>query len=75
MVDAQIFCWKHEGIHYVDQAVGICAELGARVPLPLNSAMQAEFVKNLEVFGITGHVVLDANDVANEGIWVDSTGR
>ena len=76
--DTQIKCWRHEGVHPVNQAAGVCAGLYgvvARLPLPLNSEMNSQFAKNLADFGITGNVALDGTDLVTEGKWIDSTNR
>ena len=88
-VNSQIKCWKHEGVHLVDQAAGVCAGLDATLPLPLSYSMQREFVENIGKFDITGNVALDATRrpakvqgkkksgtrYNTQGRWRDSTNR
>lgn len=71
-------CYKHVGVFNVDQAASVCAQLDAKLPLPRNSAELQDFETirlSYRTGSLFGFVALDGSDVAQEGVWRDSSGR
>ena len=64
-------CSKDAGFHITQDARQICADLGAKLPLPKS---EAEYEDLRAIYGNSG-VAIDATDLNQDGIWEDSSGN
>jgi len=58
----------------LDQAASKCAEYGAKLPLPKSEAENYQIYDVIKGYGVTS-AAINANDVENEGEFVDSDGN
>ena len=58
----------------LDQALKVCQQFNAKLPLPKNEQEDTDLYKAFQALGVNGGAV-DGNDVAKEGKWVDSSGQ
>ena len=67
-------CLKSVGKSRMNQATSVCNSINAKVPLPKNDQENTDLYKSIQQLGLNS-CVLDGNDVAREGQWVDSSGN
>ena len=87
LLDGKEKCFKYAGYHQVQEAAQICHEMGAVVPLPRNQQENDDLLAVWELpnLGIPGmgsfeprqryHLALGIDNIANEGQWLDLTGK
>ena len=74
-IDGKHNCLNYVGDYQIQTAKSICANVGAKVPLPRNGNENKDYRAAFNSLGGKQRVALGADDLVSEGKWRDVNGN